>query len=436
MVQPINYLAMMPQTNIAAGIEGFGEALQARQKRLAAQETRKQYAADLENAFNNPTQETWAQMIAKYPSQREAFGDVAKMYGADRVANEFRQGAEVSNALEFGSIDVAKNRLATIIEGFKNSGQSPGIYQDVFDLLEKGDVKSAQAAVNMSLALLDPDKFKKVVEGKETAVQEPLKTKRLTAEAIIKEAEAKFAPEKFGLEIDLTRSQIDQAKAAQKASEAAARASGAAAEEARAKAAQIAAGVIPPEKRPDAEGKLRKEYSDATKGYQEVKSAYGRVLASQETAAGDLALIFNYMKMLDPGSVVREGEFATAQNAAGVPDRIKNLYNNLNKGERLNPEQRKMFAKQAEGLFNQARSQEQTVRQGIDRIARGYGLNTENIFYEAVESVPTAPGAPAAPAPAGGGAPAGGVRVTTPTGQVITFPNQQAADAFKRAAGL
>jgi hypothetical protein len=42
------------------------------------------------------------------------------------------------------------------------------------------------------------------------------------------------------------------------------------------------------------------------------------------------------------------------------------------------------------------------------------------------------PAAPAA-APAGRTAP---VRVTTPTGQVLTFPNQQAADAFKRAARI
>jgi len=107
-----------------------------------------------------------------------------------------------------------------------------------------------------------------------------------------------------------------------------------------------------------------------------------------------------------------------------------NLYNNLNKGERLNADQRKSFIKQADGLFKQAGEQEATVRQGIERIAKGYGLNTENIFFTPTEVPPTAPGAapPAAP-----GAP---VSVTTPTGQVLTFPNQQAADAFKRAARI
>jgi polyhydroxyalkanoate synthesis regulator phasin len=260
-----------------------------------------------------------------------------------------------------------------------------------------------------------------IEEDRRKAQLQPFKLRQETADAIVKEAQAKFAPEKFGLEIDLTKSQIEQAKAARRAQDAAAAKSGAEAARARAEADQMAAGIIPVEKRPEAEGKFRKEYSDQTKGYQEVKSAYGRVLASQETAAGDLALIFNYMKMLDPGSVVREGEFATAQNATGVPERIQNLYNNLVRGERLNPDQRKMFSKQAEGLYKQAQTQEATVRSGIERIAKGYGLNTANIFYTPTEEAPKAPTSFA---------------VTLPNGQVATFPNQQALDAYKKAAGL
>lgn len=69
------------------------------------------------------------------------------------------------------------------------------------------------------------------------------------------------------------------------------------------------------------------------------------------SAADDLAIIFNFMKMLDPGSVVREGEFANAQNSAGVPDRIRNLYNNLMEGTRLNPVQRAEFIETAGGVL-------------------------------------------------------------------------------------
>ena len=82
------------------------------------------------------------------------------------------------------------------------------------------------------------------------------------------------------------------------ASKAAAAKSGADARRAEAEAKQILSGVIPAEKRPEMEGKMRKEYNDQTKPYQEVKSAYGRVLSSEDSAVGDLSLIFGYMKML------------------------------------------------------------------------------------------------------------------------------------------
>ena len=54
----------------------------------------------------------------------------------------------------------------------------------------------------------------------------------------------------------------------------------------------------------------RREFSGlpAVKSFAEQASAYGRVVASAEdpSPAGDLALIFNYMKVLDPGSTVRD----------------------------------------------------------------------------------------------------------------------------------
>ena len=98
---------------------------------------------------------------------------------------------------------------------------------------------------------------------------------------------------------------------------------------------------------------LRKEYlnQSTTKETAKIKASYERLKAVKPTAAGDLALIFSFMKMLDPGSVVREGEFANAQNAAGVDDRVKNLYNNLMRGERLNEQQRKQFITEANNLY-------------------------------------------------------------------------------------
>lgn len=261
-------------------------------------------------------------------------------------------------------------------------------------------------------------------------------------EAGIKFLELQYKPQdledaikKRAADLKLTGAQTEQAVAAARQATATAGKMTAEAEAARAAAAAAGTGIVPPEKRPEAEAKLRKEYNDNTKGFTEVRSAYDRVQASQDNAVGDLSLIFGYMKMLDPGSVVREGEFATAQNAAGVPDRVVNLYNRILRGERLNPEQRGAFKTQAGQLYNAAQKQEQVVRNGITRIGTAMGLKTENIFYEA--AVPAGPPAAGVPIPTGApAAPGAGVVVTLPNGQTATFPNQQAADAFKRAAGI
>ena len=126
---------------------------------------------------------------------------------------------------------------------------------------------------------------------------------------------------------------------------------------------------------------LRKEFTGnaEVKDFGKQASAFGRVIASAEnpSAAGDLALIFNYMKVLDPGSTVREGEFATAQNAAGVPGRVISLYNNLIKGERLNPEQRGDFVSRSRMLFQQAERGFQGIRDQYKSIAQDYGFDLD-----------------------------------------------------------
>lgn len=99
----------------------------------------------------------------------------------------------------------------------------------------------------------------------------------------------------------------------------------------------------------DAYVKLRADGS--IKQYQ---SASGQLDQMREvkdlgTAAADIGMIFMFMKALDPTSVVREGEQATAQNATGVPDRVRNVYNNILSGNRLNATQRAEFYEAAEG---------------------------------------------------------------------------------------
>lgn len=120
---------------------------------------------------------------------------------------------------------------------------------------------------------------------------------------------------------------------------------------------------------------MRKELSDRIKPDRQTIGMYTNVQQAAQTpsAAGDLSLIFAYMKMLDPGSVVREQEFANAQNAAGVPDQIRNVFNKVKSGERLNPAQRQDFLQQAANLANAAQQRITAATREFQGIADDYG---------------------------------------------------------------
>lgn len=158
------------------------------------------------------------------------------------------------------------------------------------------------------------------------------------------------------------------------------------AEEARRKAAapSLPGGFKDPKQLSDVEEGFRKEFGSHAKPYFETRDAFSRVqqAASNPSPAGDLALIFNFMKMLDPGSVVREGEFATAQNAAGIPDRIVNIYNRALRGERLGDAQRADFVAQANGLFSRAERQYGAVQQQYKDILSRKGIDHRNVIID------------------------------------------------------
>lgn len=129
---------------------------------------------------------------------------------------------------------------------------------------------------------------------------------------------------------------------------------------------------------------LRKEFVDSNKEFRDVRNSWARVQESAESpsAAGDLALIFNYMKMLDPGSTVREGEFANAQNSGGVPDMIRAQYNKIMRGERLSDDMRGDFTNRAEMLYNRQVDQYKQSISEYTRLAQRMGIDPREVIVD------------------------------------------------------
>lgn len=151
--------------------------------------------------------------------------------------------------------------------------------------------------------------------------------------------------------------------------------------------------------------KLRDEFNTQSKEFISVGDSYNTVkaAATDPSAAGDLSMIFAYMKMLDPNSVVREQEFANAQNAAGVPDRIRNQWNKILAGERLNPVQREDFIAQAKKVYEIRKKRNESVVKRYTDIAKRNNVNPDDVvgdlsvYEEGQQPAQPSTTAPAAP---------------------------------------
>lgn len=126
---------------------------------------------------------------------------------------------------------------------------------------------------------------------------------------------------------------------------------------------------------------LRTEFNNITKNDRDIALAYNKIIASASdpSAAGDIALIINYMKMLDPGSVVREGEFATAANAGGVEDSVRARYNSVVNGERLSVKQRQDFVNASGRVLQPYRDQFEATKSRYSTLATEQGLQPSQV---------------------------------------------------------
>lgn len=119
----------------------------------------------------------------------------------------------------------------------------------------------------------------------------------------------------------------------------------------------------------------------AVKEYQGVRNGYEKIRASatDPTGAKDLGIIFGYMKMLDPESVVREGEAATVQNAGGVSDQIVGWYNRVNSGQKLPDSVRAQIVEAAQNLYAETAKNYEDLNAQVKDMAGRNNINPQFI---------------------------------------------------------
>lgn len=124
------------------------------------------------------------------------------------------------------------------------------------------------------------------------------------------------------------------------------------------------------------------------------------------SVAGDVSLVFNYFKTIDPQSTVREGEYDTIINATSVPDRIKNYAQKLKTGQKLTEGQRQDLLNTAKQNLMAILPQVQTTVENYRGFVGTLGKDPNKVIRNPFEGInlggsnvppPAAPAAPPAP---------------------------------------
>ena len=138
------------------------------------------------------------------------------------------------------------------------------------------------------------------------------------------------------------------------------------------------------------------------KDFNDMKSAFGQVVSSLSagTPIGDVAGATKIMKLLDPGSVVRESELAIAMQASGRMDRLQNYFNNFMTGQKLTPTQRDDFQALANELYAAAGQAYNQKRGEYEQFGQAYGFKNLNTALGPAANIPSLARRPA-PTPGG-----------------------------------
>jgi hypothetical protein len=433
-IQPIDY-ATDVQSPFEAALGGFklGSDVatmqvtqQKRELERKALEKAQEKQTDLENLFKDPnaTAEDYARVTAFLPKdQAEGVRKSFEMMTGEQQQTRLAQSGQIFSALKAGQPEIAKNLLKDQAVALRNSGRendakAAETYLQLIDLNPTG----AQTTIGLMMAQLpggkeyleNVDKALGTIRAEAKAPSElteaQAKADKAVADATSAQATAKNADERAAA--DAAKATADAQQAAVKAKYAEREAVDAIVKRAsdlgltKAQTNEVLArtnklgvetkkavlelenfkktGGADPAKVFEQEEKLRKEYQARTKVYGELGTTFSNINASAKakTGPGDIALITGFMKMLDPGSVVRETEFATARDTAGLYERLLNTSQKLQSGQlfTLDSKQRQEYVDLAQQYLKAAQKKADQDRKDLSAVVTNYKLNPDNVF--------------------------------------------------------
>jgi hypothetical protein len=158
---------------------------------------------------------------------------------------------------------------------------------------------------------------------------------------------------------------------------------------------QGASGLTP--RQIQTEREFARDWRGVYNNFAEIRDSQQRIesVANLHNSAGDLALVVAFTKMLDPGSVAREGEVALTQSAASALSQAANYFPRLSQGNTLLPDQvRAQLVGAAREMYGNYQRAYGRLAEDYGRSADEYGFSRERTmmgFRESDTNVASAP---------------------------------------------
>jgi hypothetical protein len=409
------------QSPFEAALGGFkvGQAGAEMQALAQAREQKQKFQTGLSDFFKK-TDRTYEDLEKLLPfadkQQFDALTKVGEGMEKRKLDTEKRFSAQTLLALE-SNVPVAKTMLQERAEAETDPNQKRA-FEAILNTIDVDPTKAAQMLELTSAATFGKDWYQGITDARkerrtaEMAPSQLMEAKakaqeavqkaanavltaeddiaKARAERLLKEAEAnakgvearyaeqaaKDAIKKRAADLGLTTAQTNQALATTK------KLGTETAKAALELEALKATGGIDPEKKFTQEEKIRKEWQGRSKMYGELQGTFNTLQASASSAngPGDIALITGFMKMLDPGSVVRETEFATARDTAGLFTQLQNRLEKAQNGQLLSPQQRKEYVALSQKYLDSAKKKADQEKKDLGIVVKNYRLNPENVF--------------------------------------------------------
>lgn len=171
------------------------------------------------------------------------------------------------------------------------------------------------------------------------------------------------------------------------------------------------------------EYRLRNEYmrNPLYKQMGEINKAYQGIESNKaDTGPAQQALVYQFSRILDPGSVVRETEYAMSAANMGKINQAEMLFQKMKDGTALSPEQIAFMKDVARNLVTSARSSLNAHNDTYRKLAKRKGVDERNIIVDSFYG-------------SDGGQGGGSVKVKY-NGQVMEIPEADLSDALKDGA--